>query len=220
MKIQVVILHANHIIVTGLYHILTNSPLIETVKTVQNEDELWATIKTNKPDIILLPYNLLDDSTIPLVQTLANSTPPIPTIVYTRLEEDNAIKNMLAAGTTGYALHTDTPEMLLEAIQTVAKSQTWLSPTIIPKVSARIRHELSQIETLTDKDKQLLQMVAQGLSNREISDQMGYAHQTIKNCISALYTKLNVQSRTQLLLRAQELGLSPDQNQSKNPKQN
>ena len=123
MSIQVVLLHPNPVIITGLCSLLESSPIITVIKTTASKDELFAAMATQPPDVIILPYTLLDGSSIPLVETLANATPPIPTIVYTRIEEDDAIKNMLAAGITGYVLHNDPPAMLLGAIQTVAAGQ-------------------------------------------------------------------------------------------------
>ncbi len=186
---------------------------IEVVaEAVDGEAAVAAALSTN-PDVLLLDVRMPRLTGVEVIQQLARQKRLPPTLLLTTFEDDIALIQGVKAGARGYLLKGVSPETLLEAIRTVASGGTYL---YAPLVSDLARDGIKEswrgdafdlLEPLTERELEILRLMASGIGNREIAAALALSEGTVKNHVSSVFSKLSVTDRTKAVLRAIAMGL-------------
>lgn len=186
---------------------------IEVVaEAVDGEAAVAAALSTN-PDVLLLDVRMPKLTGVEVIQQLARQKRLPPTLLLTTFEDDIALIQGVKAGARGYLLKGVSPETLLEAIRTVASGGTYL---YAPLVSDLARDGIKEswrgdafdlLEPLTERELEILRLMASGIGNREIAAALALSEGTVKNHVSSVFSKLSVTDRTKAVLRAIAMGL-------------
>ena len=158
------------------------------------------------PDIVLLDMKLPDMTGIEVIAALRQDTPELAILVFTSFAEESQVRDALGAGAQGYLLKDALREDLLNAIRAIAAGQSWLHPRTQRQVLDWLRRPPSLIDQLTAREKDVLSLIAEGLSNRLIAHRLGLSEGTVKGYVSQVLDKLGVEDRTQAALFAHKAG--------------
>ena len=186
---------------------------IEVVaEAVDGEAAVAAALSVN-PDVLLLDVRMPKLTGVEVIEQLARQKRLPPTLLLTTFEDDIALIQGVKAGARGYLLKGVSPETLLEAIRTVASGGTYL---YAPLVSDLARDGIKDswrgdafdlLEPLTERELEILRLMASGIGNREIAAALALSEGTVKNHVSSVFSKLSVTDRTKAVLRAIAMGL-------------
>lgn len=186
---------------------------IEVVaEAVDGEAAVAAALSVN-PDVLLLDVRMPKLTGVEVIEQLARQKRLPPTLLLTTFEDDIALIQGVKAGARGYLLKGVSPETLLEAIRTVASGGTYL---YAPLVSDLARDGIKDswrgdafdlLEPLTERELEILRLMASGIGNREIAAALALSEGTVKNHVSSIFSKLSVTDRTKAVLRAIAMGL-------------
>lgn len=186
---------------------------IEVVaEAIDGEAAVAAALSVN-PDVLLLDVRMPKLTGVEVIEQLARQKRLPPTLLLTTFEDDIALIQGVKAGARGYLLKGVSPETLLEAIRTVASGGTYL---YAPLVSDLARDGIKDswrgdafdlLEPLTERELEILRLMASGIGNREIAAALALSEGTVKNHVSSIFSKLSVTDRTKAVLRAIAMGL-------------
>jgi DNA-binding NarL/FixJ family response regulator len=161
-----------------------------------------------QPDVLLLDLNMPGPRPVDTVAALRQLCPSVKVLILTAYDDDAYIRGLVGAGVAGYVLKDEAPETVVVAIRAVMQGGTWFSRPVIAKLANRVTgtEATPHIPALTDRERQLLQMIAQGWDNVRIATELNLAEQTVRNYISRLYEKMGVRSRGEAIVWARENG--------------
>jgi len=211
--IRVFLLDDHEVVRSGLEHLLTSSGDIEVVGSVGTAAAAIARIPALKPDVAVLDARLPDGSGIDVCREIRSSRPETRVIILTSFDDDEALFAAIMAGAAGYVLKQVSSQDLVSAVRQVAAGGSLLDPSVVSRVMERIREgepsEPEELKRLTAQERRILELVAEGLTNREIGERLFLAEKTVKNYMSSLLAKLGFERRTQAAVFASKL-LSDD----------
>jgi DNA-binding NarL/FixJ family response regulator len=127
-------------------------------------------------------------------------------VVLTAYDDDAYVRGLVAAGAVGYVLKDEAPETVVRAIRAVAQGDTWFSHTIVQKLT-RMGEKQTKVPSLSEREREILDLVARGWSNARIGSKLGLATQTVRNYLCGVYPRLGVASRAEAIIWARERGL-------------
>jgi DNA-binding NarL/FixJ family response regulator len=188
---------------------------IEVVAEAADGEEALGAVVSSKPDVLLLDVRMPRRNGVQVVEELASRNILPPTLLLTTFEDDSALIQGVKAGARGYLLKGASPETLLEAIHAVARGGTYLyAPLVSDLARAGIRGAKSWdsqspriLEPLTERELEILRLMASGIGNRAIAEALLLREGTVKNHVSSIFSKLGVTDRTKAVLRALAAGL-------------
>jgi len=159
-------------------------------------------VAATRPDVAVLDVRLPDGSGIDLCRSIRSAHPEVRCIILTAYDDDQAISAAVLAGASGYVLKDIRAQGLVEAIRAVAAGRELLPRTVATRVAASLAATLAEPERtagpeLTLRERQILDLIAEGLTNRQIGERLELAEKTVKNYISGLLAKLGMERRTQ-----------------------
>lgn len=164
-----------------------------------------------KPDVLLLDVRMPKLNGVQVVEALASRGHLPPTLLLTTFEDDSALIQGVKAGARGYLLKGASPETLLEALRAVAAGGTYLYAPLVSDLARdgiRRSNELPDLlDALTERELEILRLMASGIGNREIALALALREGTVKNHVSSIFSKLGVTDRTKAVLRAIASGL-------------
>ncbi|MEV0316922.1 response regulator [Streptomyces sp. NPDC050658] len=198
----------DHVVVrAGLLALLGSAPDIEVVGEAGTGEEAVALAAKLTPDVVLMDLQLGEgiDGVEATRRITASGTPP-HVLVLTTYDTDADITRAIEAGATGYLLKAERPEELFSAIQAASQGRTALSPPVASRVMARMR---APQPTLTDRERDILTQLSQGLGNREIARALFISEATVKTHLGRIYDKLGVDTRAGAVAVAKEQRLLP-----------
>jgi DNA-binding NarL/FixJ family response regulator len=199
----------------GLRILLSVQPNLQVVGEARNGEEALHLAATLKPDVILMDLRMPLLNGIAATRSLKNTQPESKVIVLTTFDDDEDVFEGLRAGAVGYLLKDVPSEKLVEAIRAVACGESFLQPSIAGKVIAEFTrlsshsspHAQALVEPLSERELEILRLLSQGASNKEIASHLIITVGTVKNHVTSILTKLGVRDRTQAALKAKELGI-------------
>lgn len=207
-KIRVYLLDDHEVVRQGLRTLLEGAGDIEVVGESGSAAEATRRIPALRPDVAVLDGRLKDGSGIQVCRDVRSQDPTIRALVLTSYDDDEALFAAIMAGASGYVLKEIKGTDLVDAVRQVAAGNSLIDPALTARVLDRVRHPTAiapELAALTDQELRLLAHITEGLTNRQIADQMHLAEKTVKNYVSSILAKLGLDSRTQAALMAARL---------------
>jgi two-component system, NarL family, response regulator DevR len=200
--VRVFLLDDHEVVLRGLRNLLELSGNIEVVGEACRADEALRRIPAVRPDVAVLDVRLPDGSGIEVCREIRASLPSVACLILTCYDDDEALSAAIMAGAAGYLLKQIRGTELIEAVHRVARGESLLDPTVTTSVRARMQATGPmtdpRVEALSARERAILALIADGLSNREIGTRLYLAEKTVKNYVSRLLAKLQMQRRTQI----------------------
>jgi two-component system response regulator DevR len=200
VSLGVFLLDDHEVVRTGLRALLEASGDIEVVGEAGTVADALARIPATKPDVAILDVRLPDGSGVEVCREIRSHNPEIACVMLTSYADDEALISSIMAGAAGYVLKQVGSLDLLDTIRRAGAGQSLLDPALTERVLARLR-EGPQVDprlaNLTPQERRILDLIAEGYSNRQIAETMFLAEKTVKNYVSNLLSKLGMVRRTQ-----------------------
>ncbi|MBC7990683.1 MAG: response regulator transcription factor [Luteimonas sp.] len=165
-------------------------------------------LMSERPDVIVLDMKMPGPSAVETIGEAKRLRPETQVLVFTSYAEDSQVRDALAAGATGYLLKDALRDDLVRAVREVAAGRAWLHPQAQRQMLDWMRRPPSPIETLTARERSVLALLAEGLSNKQIARKLALTEGTVKGYVSQVLDKLSVADRTQAALLAHREGLT------------
>jgi DNA-binding NarL/FixJ family response regulator len=214
VSVRVLIVDDQNLFRSGLRTLLSTQPEIDVVGEAANGEEALQRAVELRPDVVLMDLKMPVLDGVGATRKLRVKLPSCRVVALTTFEDDALVFEVLRAGAVGYLLKDAPVVRLVEALQAAARGESILQPSVASKVLAELSRLSSQplqvagpLSLLSERERDVLQLIARGASNKEIAAALFLAEGTVKNHITNILTKLGVSDRTQAALRARELGL-------------
>lgn len=206
--IRVYLLDDHDVVREGLKFLLEQQEDIVVVGQSATATEATARIPAMRPDVAVLDARLPDGSGIEVCRAVRAVDPTINALILTSYDDDEALFAAIMAGASGYVLKEIRSSDLVSAVRHVASGRSLIDPAMTATVLERIRNgpeTPDELAALTDQERILLGHIAEGLTNRQIAEQMFLAEKTVKNYVSSILAKLGLERRTQAAVLASKL---------------
>jgi two-component system, NarL family, response regulator DevR len=208
MTVRVYLLDDHEVVRRGLRDLL-EAEGIEVVGEAGLAREAAARIPALRPDVCVLDARLPDGSGIDVCREVRSVDPTIRALILTSYDDDEALFAAIMAGAAGYVLKQIGGQDLVEAVRHVAAGGSLLDPSVTARVLERMRtgaaEQPDELRSLTDREREILALIAEGLTNRQIGERLFLAEKTVKNNVSNLLAKLGLERRTQAAVLAAKL---------------
>jgi two-component system, NarL family, response regulator DevR len=198
-KIKVFLLDDHEIVRRGVKELLEAEPDIAVVGEAGSAASALARIPAVKPDVAVLDIRLPDGDGVSVCRDIRSRMPEVACLMLTSFSDDEALFDAIMAGAAGYVLKQIRGTDLVGAVRTVASGESMLDPDAASKVMARMRQprQSDPLAKLTPQERRILELIGEGLTNRQIGERMYLAEKTVKNYVSGLFAKLGMERRTQ-----------------------
>lgn len=209
-----VLLADDHAVVrAGIRQFLDQADDIEVIAEADDGEAAVNLIKELEPDVVVLDIQMPVMSGIEVTRWVRTEQRDVGVLILTAYDDDPYVMAVLQAGANGYVLKTASPREIIQAVKDVHAGNSALDASIVQKMMAQItsvpKHQ--PIEELTDRETEVLSLVAQGFTNKAIGIQLGISDRTVQGHLAHVFNKLQASSRTEAVMRAVSLGwLSPD----------
>jgi DNA-binding NarL/FixJ family response regulator len=199
----------------GLAELLSADPSIEIVGEATNGREAVELARQLDPDVVLMDVRMPDLDGIEATRELTRAAPDTKVLILTTFEQDDYLFGALRAGASGFLVKRTRPEDLIAAVHTIAAGDSLLSPSVTRRVIDRMAQqptpELSaeaRLDELTRREREVFQLIARGLANRDIARELVVEESTIRTHIKAILAKLELRDRLQIVIFAYETGVN------------
>lgn len=209
--IRVMLVDDQTLVRQGVRSLLELADGIEVVAEASDGQQAVEQVPKVQPDVLLLDMRMPLLSGLDVLRVLAERGQLPPTIILTTFDDDQLVLAGIRAGARGYLLKDVTLDQLVAAIREVAQGGSLVQPAVTARLLSGLEglqnefHSLDQPDPLTERETEILRLMASGFSNKEIANSLGVAEGTIKNHVSNILSKLGVRDRTRAVLRAFEL---------------
>lgn len=213
--IRVFTLDDQEVVRRGLRDLLDSEHDIEVVGESASAMEALRRIPAIRPDLLVLDAELPDGSGIDVCRRVIHDNPAIRALILTSNQDEELLFSAIMAGASGYVLKRIPGKDLVDAVRTVAAGRSLLDPAVTDQVLHRIRtgeEQPRELAALTEREQHILELVAEGLTNRQIAERTYLAEKTVKNYVSSLLSKLGLKRRTEaavLATRLRQAGAEP-----------
>ncbi|MFB8776020.1 response regulator [Streptomyces broussonetiae] len=201
--IRVFLLDDHEVVRRGVHDLLDDEPDITVVGEAATAEQALARVPALRPQVAVLDVRLPDGDGVSVCRELRSRMPDLACLMLTSFDDEEALLDSIMAGASGYVLKQIQGSDLVSAVRTVAKGQSLLDPSAATKLMARLRGgqeqetEADVLPGLTGREREILALIGEGLTNRQIGQQLFLAEKTVKNHISRLLAKLGVERRIQ-----------------------
>jgi two-component system NarL family response regulator len=206
-KIRVLIVDDHPVVREGLASIVSREPDLAVVAQAKNGQEALELFRLHQPDLTLLDLSLPDISGVEVISQLMPEFPGSRFAVLSVFDGNEDIYRALKAGALTYLLKDSKPDELLRAIREAASGNRYLTPEVAGKLAQRISEDY-----LTAREQEVIQLMADGKSNRQIADELGLSEGTVKTHVTNILEKLKVTSRSQAIMEALRRGIVHTEN--------
>lgn len=203
--IRVFLLDDHELVRRGIRELLEAEGDIEVVGESGLAQEAARRIPALRPHVAILDARLPDGSGIDVCRDVRSQDPSISALILTSYDDDDALFAAIMAGAAGYILKQVRGTDFVDSVRRVAAGQSMLDPAVTAQVLERLRKGPEKdpvMEQLTSQEQRILELIGEGMTNRQIARQMSLAEKTVKNYVSSLLSKLGLQSRTQAAIFA------------------
>jgi DNA-binding NarL/FixJ family response regulator len=198
--IGVFLLDDHEIVRRGVRDLLEAEPDITVVGEAGTAAQALARIPALKPDVAVLDVRLPDGDGVSVCREIRSRMPGVGCLMLTSFGDDEALFDAIMAGASGYVLKQIRGTDLVGAVRTIASGRSLLDPEAASRVMRRMRDEAERsdpLSGLTEQERKILELIGEGLTNRQIGERMFLAEKTVKNYVSGLFAKLGMERRTQ-----------------------
>jgi len=206
---RVFLLDDHEVVRRGLAEILGSEDGFDVVGQASTSHDALAQVAEAKPDVAVLDVRLPDGDGVEVCREIRSILPDCRCLILTAFADDTALFAAIVAGAAGFLLKTAPADEMIDAIRTVGTGGSLLDPSVVERVFERVRDRNEKKEdplaSLTPQERRIFDLIAGGLTNREIAEQMFLAEKTVKNYVSNLLAKLGMSRRVQAALLAYEL---------------
>jgi DNA-binding NarL/FixJ family response regulator len=212
-RVRVLLVDDDDLMRAGLRSVLSSDETIEVVGEAGDGREALGEVRTLRPDLVLMDIRMPDIDGIAATREVLGAEPDLKVVVLTTFEEDDYIFEALSAGASGFLLKRTKPEELIAAIHTVADGDSLLSPSVTRRVIDRMATQPAatlsgvRLDKLTPREREVLELIGRGLSNREIAESFVIEESTVKTHVKRILMKLGLRDRVQAVILAYETGL-------------
>ncbi|UWE10529.1 response regulator [Actinacidiphila bryophytorum] len=214
--IRVFLLDDHEVVRRGVHDLLDSEPDIEVVGEAGTADHAMARGPALRPDVAVLDVRLPDGDGISVCRELRSAMPELACLMLTSFDDDDALLDAIMAGAAGYVLKQIKGSDLVSAVRTVASGQSMLDPATTARLMSSLRSdsapaepEQQQLAALSPRERDILELVGEGLTNRQIGKRLYLSEKTVKNNVSRLLAKLGVERRIQAAVLATQ-GTHPE----------
>lgn len=200
MTIRVFLLDDHEVVRRGVAALLEAEEDIEVVGEAGTAAQALARIPAAKPDVAVLDVRLPDGDGVSVCRELRSRLPDLACLMLTSFSDEEALFDAVMAGASGYVLKQIHGSDLTAAVRTVASGESLLDPHSTAQMLQRLRERQNRkdpLAALSDQERQILELIGEGLTNRQIGERLYLAEKTVKNYVSNLFTKLDMRRRTQ-----------------------
>jgi len=215
MPIRVLVADDHSVVRKGLRTFLSLDSELEIIGEASNGEEAVQMAHQLKPDVVLMDIKMPKMDGIAATTVIRRELPDTEVIALTSVLEDASVVGAVRAGAIGYLLKDTEADELCRAIKAAAAGQVQLSPQAAARLMREVRTPEESPETLSERETDVLRLLAQGYSNKEIAQELTLSEKTVKTHVSNILGKLNVPSRTQAALYAVRVGLVPSNAQGR-----
>jgi DNA-binding NarL/FixJ family response regulator len=212
---HVLIADDDHLMRAGLIELLTADPDIEIVGEASTGREAVEQACRLRPDVVLMDVRMPDLDGIGATRELSRAAPEVRVLILTTFEQDDYIFSALRAGASGFLLKRTRPEELINAVHTLAAGDALLSPSVTRRVIDRMAQQptpdltgQARLDALTPREREVLALIARGLSNREIAATLVVEESTIRTHVKRILMKLELRDRVQAVIFVYETGMN------------
>ncbi|PYC87572.1 DNA-binding response regulator [Streptomyces tateyamensis] len=212
-QIRVFLLDDHEVVRRGVHELLADEPDIEVVGEAGTAAEALSRIPAVSPDVAVLDVRLPDGNGVEVCREIRSRLPEVRCLMLTSFSDDEALFDSIMAGAAGYVLKAIRGSDLLSAVRDVAAGKSLLDPVATSRVLARLREggaqEDERLAQLTKQERRILELIGEGMTNRQIGNELHLAEKTVKNYVSSLLAKLGMERRTQAAAFVARLDRSP-----------
>jgi two-component system, NarL family, response regulator DevR len=198
--VRVFLLDDEEVVRRGLKEMLESDAGLEVVGEAGTAEEAMARIPPTKPNVAVLDVRLPDGDGVEVCREVRSRHPDVQCLILTSFADDEALIQSVMAGASGYVVKQLKGADIVDAVRRVADGQSLLDPAVAARARDRLRAEPAEDERLarlSDKERKVLDHIADGLTNRQIAQRLHLAEKTVKNYVSNLLAKMGLESRTQ-----------------------
>ncbi|MFI7707443.1 response regulator [Nonomuraea sp. NPDC049480] len=198
--IRVFLLDDHEVVRRGVAALLESEDDIEVIGEAGTAESAMARIPALRPDVAVLDVRLPDGNGVDVCREVRSRLPELACLMLTSFADDDALFDAVMAGAAGYVLKQIHGSDLVGAVRTVASGQSLLDPQTTAAMLQRLRNQAAHkdpLAALTEQERHILDLIGEGLTNRQIGERLFLAEKTVKNYVSNLLSKLNMQRRTQ-----------------------
>jgi len=212
---RVLVADDEHLMRAGLIELLTTDPEIEIVGQASTGREAVELARQLAPDVVLMDVRMPDLDGIAATRELSRTSPSVKVLMLTTFEQDDYVFGALRAGASGFLLKRTRSEDLIAAVHAIAAGDSLLSPSVTRRVIDRMAQQptpelagQAKLEALTPRERDVLELIARGLSNREIAAALVVEESTIRTHVKRILAKLDLRDRVQAVIFAYETGVN------------
>jgi two-component system, NarL family, response regulator LiaR len=202
MTIRVVIADDHNVVRKGIRDLLSDEGDIVVVGEARTGHEALDLALALKPDVVVMDIAMPELSGVEATRQIRTSAPEVRILVLTSYADDPYIYGLLDAGATGYILKTAESHEIVRAVRATAAGQSALDPAVAPRLIARLTQPSHHGDVLTERELDVLRLVARGQTNKQIGSELAISDRTVQNHLANIYAKLGVASRTEAVTAA------------------
>jgi DNA-binding NarL/FixJ family response regulator len=210
-RIRIVLADDHAVVRQGIRRFLEEDQAIDVVAEASDGAEAVRLVQQHRPDVAVLDIRMPEVTGVEAARRIKARFPGVRVLILTAYDDDPYIFALLEAGADGYVLKTASGDQLADAVHTVYRGESALSPEIASKVvrratTGRPPGAADQVEPLTPREIDVLRLVARGMTNRQVGSELDISHRTVQGHLASIYGKLNVSSRTEAVTEALKRG--------------
>ena len=204
---RVFLLDDHEVVRRGLRELLEAESDLEVVGEAGTAEEAYGRIPATSPNVAILDVRLPDGDGVEVCREIRSKHPEIACLMLTSFADDEALFSAIMAGAAGYVLKQVRGTDLVDGVRRVGRGESLLDPSLTTRVLERLRHPPApdELAGLTDQERRILDLIAEGMTNRQIGEQLFLAEKTVKNYVSNLLAKLGMSRRSEAAAYAARL---------------
>lgn len=207
-KVRVLLADDHAIVRAGIRQFLESAGDIEVIAEAGDGEQAKSLMQTERPDVAVLDIQMPKATGIEVTRWAKTNVQGVGILVLTAYDDDPYVMAVLQAGANGYVLKTASPDDIIQAVRDVHAGKSVLDPSVTGALMAQIFHkpESQPVEQLTEREMEVLHLVAKGYTNKAIGVQLNISDRTVQGHLAHIFDKLQAASRTEAVMRAVSLG--------------